>query len=81
MDNDIAELLDEESIEKEIVEKCEFDNALEEIICLISSVLKNQEEYGKSIESESQQENVSAPTAPSVSNEGGGGGGSFLIKR
>ena len=70
LDNDRAELLDEESIEKEIVEKCEFDNALEEIICLISSVLKNQEESGKSIESESQQENVSAPAAPSVSNEG-----------
>ena len=71
MDNDIAELLDEESIEKEIVEKCEFDNALEEIVCLISSVLKNQEESGKSIESESQQEKGSAPAAPSVSNEGG----------
>ena len=71
LDNDRAELLDEESIEKEIVEKCEFDNALEEIICLISSVLKNQEESRKSIESESQQENVSAPAAPSVSNRGG----------
>ena len=71
MDNDIAELLDEESIEKEIVEKCEFDNAAEEIICLISSVLKNQEQSGRSIESEIQQENVSAPAAPSVSNEGG----------
>ena len=55
LDNDIAELLEEESIEKEIVEKCEFDNALEEIICLISSVLKNQEESGKSIESESSR--------------------------
>ena len=75
LDNDIAELLDEESIEKEIVEKCEFDNALEEIICLISSVIKNQEGSGKSIESESRQQNVSAPASPSVSNEG-----SFRIK-
>ena len=72
LDNDIAELLDEESSEKEIVEKCEFDNTLEEIICLISSVLKNQEESEKSTEGESQQENVSVP---SVSNEG-----SFRIK-
>ena len=68
LDNDIAELLDEEPIEKEIVKKCEFDNALEEIICIISSVLKNLEESGKVLKVKVSRK---MPQSQLKSNEGG----------
>ena len=46
LDSQIADLLEADAIEKEILEKCDFDAALQEAVCSITSHLTNFQSPG-----------------------------------